>query len=151
MTEEQMRHNALVYLTEGYDEYHREQLLNGEDTPHPVHERPIVEAHVAGAHSRDKEVNDLEKALANVNELCHQQRNKIYELRHPWVKADERKPKESKDQHGFSEVVILRSDKGECMTGFYHYDTDTWYLYAGSMTRDDQIFGRIVEWMKIPK
>ena len=155
MTEEQMRHNALVYLTEGYDEYHREQLLNGEDTPHPVHEEPLVRYHIAGAHSRDKEVNDLEKALANVNELCHQQRNKIYELRHPWVKADERKPDKRKDANGFTDgisiEVLAKTEKGDYVTAWYSYQIDTWFMCLGEIAGESVLPYKVVEWMKIPK
>ena len=122
-----MRHNALVYLTEGYDEYHREQLLNGEDTPHPVHEEPFLRYHIAGAHSRDKEVNDLEKALANVNELCHQQRNKIYELRHPWISVEKRLPKfvEENNYNKLSDTKFVRVRNNQ--TGETRIDTAEYF------------------------
>ena len=155
MTEQQMRRNALLYMTENADEWYREELLNGKRDPHPVHEEPLLRYHVAGAHSRDKEADDLEKALANVNELCHQQRNKIYELRHPWVKADERKPDKRKDANGFTDgisiEVLAKTDKGDYVTAWYSYQIDTWFMCLGEIAGESVLPYKVVEWMKIPK
>ena len=149
MTEEQMRHNA-----EQYAEEHMVRTDGGgwEET---YDDKEQEDAFIAGAHSRDKEVNDLEKALANVNELCHQQRNKIYELRHPWVKADERKPDKRKDANGFTDgisiEVLAKTEKGDYVTAWYSYQIDTWFMCLGEIAGESVLPYKVVEWMKIPK
>ena len=81
MSEDKYRENAIRYMLRDADDWYRDAMLSGEKEPHPVHEQPIIEAHIAGAHSRDEEVAKLENALRNVNEYCHRLRNKVYELR----------------------------------------------------------------------
>jgi hypothetical protein len=141
MTDKQIKQNA--------DNYY-EHIIND-----VAQYRFACNCFVAGAHSRDKEVNDLEKALANVNELCHQQRNKIYELRHPWVKADERKPDLRKDANGFTDgisiEVLAKTEKGDYVTAWYSYQIDTWFMCLGEIAGESVLPYKVVEWMKIPK
>lgn len=149
MTEEQMRHNAEEYANRVAPVVHPATGI-----PLAVNQA-AYRSHIAGAHSRDKEVNDLEKALANVNELCHQQRNKIYELRHPWVKADERKPDLRKDANGFTDdisiEVLAKTEKGDYVTAWYSYQIDTWFMCLGEIAGESVLPYKVVEWMKIPK
>lgn len=141
MTEEQIKQNAANYY---------EHIINDD-----AQYRFACNCFVAGAHSRDKEVNDLEKALTNVNELCHQQRNKIYELHHPWVKADERKPDKRKDANGFTDgisiEVLAKTEKGDYVTAWYSYQIDTWFMCLGEIAGESVLPYKVVEWMKIPK
>ncbi len=141
MTDEQIKQNAANYY---------EHIINDD-----AQYRFACNCFVAGAHSRDKEVNDLEKALTNVNELCHQQRNKIYELRHPWVKADERKPDKRKDANGFTDgisiEVLAKTEKGDYVTAWYSYQIDTWFMCLGEIAGESVLPYKVVEWMKIPK
>ena len=139
MKPEKYRENAIRYLSEGYDPECRERLLSGEDTPHPVHELPIIEAHIAGAHSRDEEVSKLEKALHNVNEWCHQLRNKLYEQRSSWISVEDNLP----DPHT---PVYAKNDK---RTWFFALMTDNrvrpWYDIVGRHPEE------VTHWKPIPK
>lgn len=140
MTEEQIKHNALAYAIENYGEYdeHDHTDHSGRNMCHAVSEK----AFIAGAHSRDEEVNQLENALRNVNEYCHQLRNKVYELRHQWISAEYRLPDEGKD-------VFVRK---ACTNGIFHLvgkvlNGGKWYCY-GFGWQDN---GVITHWMPIPQ
>ena len=58
---EAKREAAIRYLGANYDKDQLDRLLSGEVTPHPVHEEPIIRAYIAGAESRDEEVDKLEE------------------------------------------------------------------------------------------
>ena len=127
MTEEQIRQNAANYY---------EHIINDD-----AQYRFACNCFVAGAHSRDKEVNDLENALANVNELCHQQRNKIYELRHPWISVDDR-------LLDIGQKVITITNKGKMLlvartTQSPHKEEGGW--------RWEHYIGKVTHWMPIPE
>lgn len=113
MTDEQIKQNAANYY---------EHIINDD-----AQYRFACNCFVAGAHSRDKEVNDLEKALANVNELCHQQRNKIYELRHPWISVEKRVPKfvEENNYNKLSDTKFVRVRNNQ--TGETRIDTAEYF------------------------
>ena len=94
-----IREAAIRYVGANYDKEQLEMLLSEETTPHPVHEEPLIQAFIAGHHSRDLEVMGLEHLLRcektcsrvimevsdeRMKELC--QRAKISEV----IKAAER-------------------------------------------------------------
>ena len=56
---EATREAAIRYLGANYDKDQLDRLLSGEVKPHPVHEEPIIRAYIAGAESRDEEVDQL--------------------------------------------------------------------------------------------
>ena len=55
------REAAIRYVGANYDKEQLEMLLSEETTPHPVHEEPLIQAFIAGAKSRNEEVDELKE------------------------------------------------------------------------------------------
>lgn len=129
MTDEQIKQNADAFAMKVAES-------------HIIEKRPAYVAafntFMAGAHSRDEEVNQLENALRNVNEYCHKLRNKVYELRNQWISVEDRLPK-----------------KGECV--FVRYGDVAHPLYSSAYMIEKELWsierygnGEVAHWMPIP-
>jgi len=141
MTEEQIKQNAEAYVS---------NLILSEQE-----EENYMLAFIDGAHSRDEEVSKLEKALHNVNEWCHQLRNKVYELRHPWISVYDRLPEEIEvenykntvnEKYKISKDVFVVDKCGNIGVGCYDHTRKFWLLPY--YFRSD---AEIVRWMPIPQ
>ena len=84
MTEEQIRQNALIYATENYGEYDEYDYTDhsGSNMCHTVAEK----AFIAGAHSRDEEVELLKKKLKIYLEKEEEEKQKAWA--ESWGKDD---------------------------------------------------------------
>lgn len=148
MTEEQIKQNAEEYANT--HKYTLDELNNSILTVDEI----VRLAYIAGAHSRDEEVNQLENALRNVNEYCHQLRNKVYELRNPWISVEDRLPEKTRNLSPFpdeyNEMVVLVINKQSGKRLAYRDYKGVW--------RDDytceivnQNYAKITHWMPIPE
>jgi len=73
MTDEQIKQNALAYAIENYGEYDEHDYTDhsGSNMCHAVSEK----AYIAGAHSRDEEIEKLMKRIAELEDEVVQLEN----------------------------------------------------------------------------
>ena len=94
MTDEQIKQNAEEYAST--KEMHSPRSQDVE-----LDKLMIIEDYIAGAHSRDeeikelqKDVHDFEQALACAEDVVDIQRKELKQLRNPWISVEERLPEE---------------------------------------------------------
>lgn len=135
MNAEQIRQNA--------EKYTNSLRLSTENPPSDYH-IGIYDGYIAGAHSRDGEVENLENAMHSVNEYCHQLRNKLYQLRNSWISVEDRLPEEDKDNNGYSVKVIGMFASGSISDCFCSLEEDIWFI-------DIFTCDKPTHWMPIPE
>ena len=133
MTDEQIKQNADAFAIKVAES-------------HIIEKRPAYvaafNAFISGAHSRDEEVNQLENALRNVNEHCHQLRNKVYELRNPWISVDDQMPKDH-------ERIFLRKKDNAKYYGWFDERMQRFFTIDPDCTK--WTINGVTHWMKDPK
>lgn len=148
MTEEQIKQNA-----EAYAEQHAVRIDGGgyeEEYDYKEQEN----AYIAGAHSRDEEIEELKKKLEDITKLknCFASSLDIYDrdnkelqdelklLRDPWISVEDRLPEKSVGY--FSPWVLCRYKRGSRIcyhVGMYDYEFDDWSI------------ANVTHWMPIPE
>jgi hypothetical protein len=70
MTDKEIRDNAIRYIGVGYDKYELQRLLDGEEPLDGFHEEPLVRAFIAGANSRNEELDALRKRYEELKDYA---------------------------------------------------------------------------------
>ncbi len=132
MTDEQIKQNAEAYADKAAPITEQKRGI-----PLAIHTAAEV-AYLAGAHSRDREVMDLEhllKAERTTNKVLAESNEK---LRNPWISVEERLPQESKKYKGWlSDIVFVITNKNDGTSARYDHATKTWCpakILQGSIT-----------------
>lgn len=89
-------------------------------------------AYIAGAHSRDKEIDNLSNAVENMS-------NAIEHLSHPWKSVDEGWLPEINQR-----LLVMYADG---TVNFGYYENGSFHDYR---LRDDELWFRVTHWMQIP-
>jgi hypothetical protein len=136
MTDEQIEQNADAYA----DVFGR----------HMVDYYGVKDAFISGAHSRDEEVNQLEKKVSALETVIvtaratiSMQEAIIKDLRNPWISVNEL-PEEDPDNKGYSVNVIGLFPDGRISDCFCSLDEDIWFI-------EGIIIDRPTHWMPMPK
>lgn len=122
MTREQIRQNAANYV------------YNFQPTGVITEDR--LKCHIAGAHSRDEEVEQWKESKRKLRLRLMQ---KIYELRNPWISVADRLPE--KINKFFSDFVLVMYTRGGKPYPFitrYDYECGMWEIE------------NVTHWMPIP-
>ena len=89
MTNEQIREAAAKYIVEDFE-------------PTGVITEDRLKCYIAGAHSRDEEIEELQEELESIRRGFYERGDKLKELmlannklRNPWISVEERLPEES--------------------------------------------------------
>jgi hypothetical protein len=145
MTDEQIKQNAEEWV---------KPLISEEDdgyNENDVSLSLIKNAYIAGAHSRDEEINHLEECyeeLAEIaNDLQTEKQTLMIEnvkLRNPWISVEERLPEEDPDDKGYSVEVIGLFTDGSISECFCSIEEDIWFFEG--LTCD-----KPTHWMPMPK
>lgn len=141
MTNEQIKQRA--------EEYALKRTLVSTDSFHGM-----VENYLAGAHSRDEEINELEKKVSALETVIvtaratiSTQEAIIKDIRNPWKDASVEKPPYDPDCDDETSVyVIVRQEQGNVLEAYYDYDNNDW--------RDREHNWRLQDpthWMPIPE
>ncbi len=119
MTEEQIKHNAEQYA----NRYEIRGTSNGE-----FRYMDKKEAYIAGAHSRDEEINLLRTTLQSEQEQSHEHiielQKELNKLRNPWISVKERLPKK-KDGKIRSDAVLVTLGQSWTVAE-YHFGDKRW-------------------------
>ena len=138
MTDEQIKKNAEDWA---------KPLIGEEDggyNENDVSLSLMKNAFIAGAHSRDIEVMNLEHLLKverNSVKVLVEANNK---LRNPWISVEERIPEEDPNDKGYSVEVIGIFPCGNVSDCFCSIEEDIWFTKG--LTCD-----RPTHWMPIPE
>ena len=123
MTNEEIRQNAAEYV------------LNFEPTGVIIEDR--LKCYIAGAHSRDEEVEQWKESKRRLRLRLMQE---IHELRNPWISVAERLPE--KINKFFSDFVLVMYTRGGKPYPFitrYDYECGMWEIE------------NVTHWMPIPE
>lgn len=141
MTEEQIRQNAEKYASQLVErDYHEDMWLD------------LYDAYIAGAHSRDEEIKELNARILNL--MCERDSIKIEseylidKLRNPWYNAADNLPEHFNKRPWRSISVLAKFTDGSHHECFYDFTTRKWRKKSGSTAVAD---GKITHWMKIPE
>lgn len=99
MTNEKIREAAAKYIVEDFE-------------PTGVITEDRLKCYIAGAHSRDEEIKQLEQALAATEDVLDVKRKKLDQLHNPWVSVEERLPEES-------QIVFVHMQGGSFDSAIY--------------------------------
>lgn len=140
MTDEQIKQNA--------DEYALKRTLVSTDSFHGM-----VENYLAGAHSRDEEIKELNNLLEARRESLFQSTKRITELEmennqlhNPWISVEERLPEKIKNK-GVSKYVFVTwpdGTRGEAYYNYEEYKAPRWEIKGAGIMEPEY-------WMPIPK
>lgn len=91
-------------------------------------ENEWIDGYVVGAHSRDNEVEMLQRQIEELSEQLKMNVENIQRLRRPWVNVLNKLPEEDPDYKGYSvEVIGLFSD-GSVSKCFCSIEEDIWFF-----------------------
>lgn len=130
MTDEQIKQNAEEYADSIYDRKFQNSLWKDK-----------YYAFVAGAHSRDEEIKELEKrvkyadeSIADADKWIAKYKLELDKLRNPWISVSDKMPEEF-------EVVIAYAANGHIENSYWdgHYWTGDFYDTT------------VIYWMPLPK
>lgn len=144
MTDEQIKQNAEEYILPL-------KGLPGADE-NITFIAAIREAHIAGAHSCNEEIKELQTELESLRKGFYERGDKLKmlmlennKLRNPWISVEDRLPEESKKYKGWlSDTVFVVTNKDDGTSARYDHATKTWCpakILQGSITH----------WMPIPQ
>lgn len=102
------------------------------------------ESYVAGAHSRDTEVEMLQNQIAELSEQLKMNAENIQKLRNPLISVEDRLPEGNPDDKGYSVIVIGLFSDGSVSKCFYSIEEEIWFI--GIFTTDRPNY-----WMPIPE
>ena len=121
MADKQSKRNAEAYLKQ--IPYYGEFLS-------PMTLQTIKEAHIAGAHSRDEEIEDLEFRLRDKKADIQFLESRIAELKNPWIKPSEQMPVDGDD-------IVYLLYEGDAGRMKYHNTYEKWLRES------------VTHWMKV--
>jgi len=131
MTEEQIKQNAIKAAAD-FKDWHHPQMS-------------FYDGYIAGAHSRDEEINKLQEENLHMESLLSMHRKmtgeyelKLQKLCDPWISVEDRLPEESKKYKGWlSDTVFVVTNKDDGTSARYDHATKTWCpakILQGSIT-----------------
>ncbi len=123
MTKEQLTERADAYARKVAESYITDKKI--------AYDRAFRD-YLAGAHSRDKEIDNLSNAVVNMS-------NAIEHLSHPWKSVDEGWLPEIKQR-----LLVMYADG---TVNFGYYENGSFHDYR---LRDDELWFRVTHWMQIP-
>lgn len=143
MTDEQIKQNAEAYA----DVFGR----------HMVDYYGVKDAYIAGAHSRDEEIESLQKQIVHLSQreqmLFDREVELIAEndqLRNPWISVKDRLPKGEDNPDEYNAPHRARSSSNVIITdgsiinrGYYSYARMRWEWNEGEIN--------VTHWMPIPE
>lgn len=139
MTEEQIRQNAADYV------------YNFQPTGVITEDR--LKCYIAGAHSRDKEIECIKNEAAAIMDEACALKIELDKLRNPWISVNERLPEEF-------QIVFVHMQGGSCDSAIYTNGVFRRDLQLKFGMKDDgytliswqQMFkSNITHWMPIPE
>lgn len=138
MTDEQIKQNAGKYARLVLMPY---QTLTDEY-------KGRYEGFIAGAHSRDGEVEMLQNQIEELSEQLKMNAENIQKLRNPWISVEERLPERENDKASWSNYVFIRT----CFISHEEAKYDTinhiWYDKHKKILDDNRY---VTHWMPIPE
>lgn len=129
MTDEQIKQNAEEYANCFYDRLYQGGMW-----------QECVKTHIAGAHSRDVEVESLQRRVSIWKHEAEVAAKELDQLRNPWISIEERLPE--KINKFMSEPVLCRYTRGNkeyFHVSQYDFDFDEWQI------------SNVTHWMPIPQ
>jgi hypothetical protein len=131
MTDEQIKQNAIKAAAD-FKDWHHPQMS-------------FYDGYIAGAHSRDEEINKLQEENLHMESLLSMHRKmtgeyelKLQKLCDPWISVEDRLPEESKKYKGWlSDTVFVVTNKDDGTSARYDHATKTWCpakILQGSIT-----------------
>lgn len=141
MTDEQIKQNAEAYA----DVFGR----------HMVDYYGVKDAYIAGAHSRDEEINKLQEENLHMESLLSMHRKmtgeyelKLQKLRNPWISVKDRLPEE--EMNNISIPVAAITNEGYWFKGQYDYDNKEWFFSEDPDHLEFETGEFVTYWMSIP-
>ena len=141
MTDEQIKQKAEEYADALYDRKYQNELW-----------RENYGAHIAGAHSRDEEIEKIKEGKCSLRRSLHRRisalvkeiddlEDELKKLRNPWISVEERLP-------DIGQKVITITNKGKLLlvartTQPPHKEEGGW--------RWEHYIGKVTHWMPIPQ
>ena len=124
MNEEQIRQNAKEYIENKFP------------TNHLSERNKEYNAFIAGAHSRDEEVEELRKhdTLENkmridlINE-CEQLKQELDSLRNPWISAKDHLPDYPESEYDINNMYLVCRKGGSVVFPAIFRRNGKWYIY----------------------
>lgn len=143
MIDEEIRQNAEAYG----------RAVNNPDFNWEGDDNIAMAAYIAGAHSRDDEIEELKKALAFAEDIVDAQKKKIERLNEPWISVYERLPEKTKalfscqiKNEEEDKLVLYKDTRGYVHTGYLNA-IGHWRDYD----RDNSAIYKPTHWRPIPK
>jgi hypothetical protein len=137
MTNEQIKQNAEKYA----DKLYEDGRCTESTAP------TIQEIYIAGAHSRDEELENLQIRVSMWKHEAEVAAKELSRLRNPWKDASVEKPPHDPDCDDETSIyVIVRQEQGNVLEAYYDYDNNDW--------RDREHNWRLQDpthWMTIPE
>lgn len=147
MTEQQIKQNAMKMY---------ENASNAEDK---------IEAYIAGAHSRDEEIEELHQEVNELSQAYYGKCAEVDQLRNPWISVEERLPEVDPTQHTTKKhlsVAVLCWDANIPCDSLgqqyspsvckYDYERKDWlHVELGYYENEVGIGLQITHWMTIPQ
>ena len=132
MTEEQIKQNAEEWV---------KSLISEEDGGYNENDVSlflIKNAFIAGAHSRDEEIERIKNEAAAIMDEACALKTELDKLRNPWISVEERLPK-------VGEFVFVSLANGYVCRGVLYDDVEEiWYV-------DEYGIVDVTHWMPIPE
>lgn len=158
MTDELIKQNADAYARQFLEPYDEEYA--------PIKYVTAQMAHIAGAHSRDEEIKELEKKVSALKTVIvtaratiSTQEAIIKDLRNPWISVKDRLPEKAKGLYKLEEdehhkMVLFKTANGRSYIGYLDAE-EIWRAftvpYKGACPIDRFTWSRVANWMPMPK
>ena len=146
MIEEQIKQNAEVWAEE-----HKMRTDFGYGWPETYDTKQQADAYIAGAHSRDEEIKELEQALAFTEDVVDAQKKELDQLRNPWISVEERLPEKTKGVFSCEvrelekdKIVFYKDERGYIHTGYLNANN-----HWRDLDRDNTAIYTVTHWAPI--
>jgi hypothetical protein len=143
MTEYQIKQNAEAYCDKDADILNKYGVYGW-----------VSKAYVGGAHSRDAEIERLQKELAVAKDTILELRYRVKDVKNPWMDARESYPEEEDKRFGggSSVPVYVRVQRKD---GTVYHTVSTYYYKNNDDIQDGWCINRfdgevVTHWMHIP-
>lgn len=145
MTDEQIKKDAERFASVYYHSYDSEN--------NPQYLTVSEDSFIAGAHSRDGEIEILKHQLNNTSINLKIARAELDKLRNPWKNATKQLPPENKEGSNLSIDCVVLAGNGSSffeVIAWYDYDGECWYeKYDFDQTHLDG--NKVYYWTELPK
>lgn len=149
MTEEQIKQNAYDYT---YNSDHNWTWDDSGESRVDI-SAEVTDAHIAGAHSRDEEIESLQRRVSLWKHEAEVAAKELNQLRNPWINASKQLPPEDKEGSDLSIDCLVMAGDGNSffyVIAWYDYRGRCWYeKYDFDQTHLDG--NKVFYWMKLPK